>query len=71
MEKNRVFTEEENKVILEYLEKQIKYSEQKAEELREQIKLYPEDEYSKQDLQNDLYLRNVLLAMKRRIEYKN
>ena len=71
MANNRVFTEEENKVILEYLDKQIKYSEQKAEELRNQIKLYPEDEYSKQDLRNDLYLRNVLLAMKRRIEYKN
>lgn len=71
MEKNRIFTEKENKVILEYLDKQIKYSEQKAEELRAQIKLYPEDRYSKQDLQNDLYLRNVLLAMKRRIEFKN
>ena len=41
MEKNRIFTKEENKVILEYLDKQIKYSEQKAEELRAQIKLYP------------------------------
>lgn len=71
MKANRVFTEEENKVILEYLDKQIQYSEQKAEELREQIKLYPEDTYSKRDLQNDLYLRNVLLAMKRRIEFKN
>lgn len=71
MDKNKVFTDEENKIILQYLDKQIKYSEQKAEELREQIKLYPEDKYSKQDLQNDLYLRNVLLAMKRRIEYKN
>ena len=40
---NRVFTDEENKIILEYLDKQIKYSEQKAEELRKQINLYPED----------------------------
>lgn len=68
---NRIFTDEENRIILEYLDKQIKYSEQKAEELRKQINLYPEDKYSVQDLQNDLYLRNVLLAMKRRIEYKN
>lgn len=71
MSNNKVFTEDENKIILEYLDKQIKYSEQKAEELRAQIKLYPEDSYSKQDLKNDLYLRNVLLAMKRRIEFKN
>lgn len=67
----RIFNDEENKVIIEYLDKQIKYAEQKAEELREQIKLYPEDEYSIQDLRNDLYLRNVLLAMKRRISFKN
>ena len=67
----KVFSEEENKIIVEYLNKQIRYSEQKAEELREQIKKYPEDVYSKKDLQNDLYLRNVLLAMKRRIEFKN
>ena len=67
----KVFSEEENKIIVEYLDKQIRYSEQKAEELREQIKKYPEDVYSKKDLQNDLYLRNVLLAMKRRIEFKN
>lgn len=44
---NRVFTDEENKIILEYLDKQIKYSEQKAEELRKQINLYPEDKYSR------------------------
>lgn len=69
--KERIFTDEENKVIVEYLDKQIRYSEQKAEELREQIKKYPEDTYSQLDLQNDLYLRNVLLAMKRRISYKN
>ena len=67
----KVFSEEENKIIVEYLNKQIRYSEQKAEELREQIKKYPEDVYSKKDVQNDLYLRNVLLAMKRRIEFKN
>ena len=71
MDGTRIFTGEENKVIVEYLDKQIKYAEQKAEELREQIKKYPEDEYSITDLKNDLYLRNVLLAMKRRITFKN
>lgn len=67
----RIFTNEENKVIIEYLEKQIRYSKQKAEELRKQITEYPEDVYSKRDLEYDLYLMNVLLAMKRRISFKN
>ena len=67
----RVFTDEENKVISEYLDKQILYSELKVAELRAQIEKYPEDEYSVTDLKNCLYLRNVLLAMKRRISFKN
>lgn len=71
MENIRTFTQDEDKVILEYLDKQIAYSEKKVEELQEQIAKYPDDEYSKKDLQNNFYLRNALLAMKRRIQFKN
>ena len=69
--KERIFSAAENAVITEYLDKQIRYAEQKADELRAQIRLYPEDKYSIQDLENTLYLRNVFLAMKRRISFKN
>ena len=70
MDSVRIYTEEE-KIILDYLDKQIAYSEQKIEEVRKQIEMYPDDEYSQKDLQNNFYLRNVLLAMKRRIKFKN
>ena len=70
MDSVRIYTEEE-KIILDYLDKQIAYSEQKIEDVRKQIEMYPDDENSQKVLQNYFYLRNVLLAMKRRIKFKN
>lgn len=60
-----------DKIIVEYLKEQIAYNDRKLKELSEHLEKYPDDEYTKQDKQNCYYLRNVLLAMVRRVETKN
>lgn len=70
MENVKIFTKEEDEVILSYLDKQIGRTDETISDLRERISNAPDDEYSKEKLHNQFYLRDELLAMKRRIKIK-
>ena len=59
--------EDEKVIIHNYLLKQQDYAECKIKELRHHLADYPEDEYSKVDLQNCLLQLNYLRAMIRRL----
>jgi hypothetical protein len=54
-------------IIQDYLNKELKYAETKVKELRYHLADYPEDEYSKVDLQNCLLHINYLRAALRRL----
>lgn len=61
-------SEEDEKVLIHnYLLKQQEYAECKVKELRHHLADYPEDDYSKTDLQNTLLHLNFIRAMIRRL----
>ena len=70
MEHMKIFTQGEDSVILAYLDKQIGRVDETISELRCQIEKSPDDEYSKKKIQNQFYLRDELVSMKRRISIK-
>ena len=55
--------------LTRYLEHEIDYAKTKITELRHHLIDYPEDEYSKVDLQNSLLHLNYLHAMMRRLQF--
>ena len=57
-----------NIVILDYLHEELDYAKLKVKELRHHLADYPEDNYSKTDLDNCLLHINYLKAMMRRIK---
>lgn len=57
--------------VIRYLEHEIDYAKAKIAELRHHLIDYPEDEYSRVDLQNSLLHLNYLHAMMRRLNFYN
>lgn len=57
--------------VTRYLEHEIDYARAKIAELRHHLVEYPEDEYSRVDLQNSLLHLNYLHAMMRRLNFYN
>lgn len=57
--------------ITDYLENELAYAKAKIAELRHHLIDYPEDEYSRVDLQNSLLHLNYLHAMIRRLHFYN
>lgn len=55
--------------VTRYLEHEIEYAKAKIAELRHHLIDYPEDEYSRVDLQNSLLHLNYLHAMMRRLNF--
>lgn len=58
---------DKEEIIHDYLKKELKYAETKVVELRHHLADYPEDKYSKVDLQNCLLHINYLRAAIRRL----
>ena len=58
---------DEEEILERYLKKELRYAETKVVELRHHLADYPEDNYSKVDLQNCLLHINYLRAALRRL----
>lgn len=67
---NFKFTKEEEKAILDYLDKQIERVDETIGDLRGRIDKAPDDEYSKNKLREQFHLRDELVSMKRELRIK-